>query len=399
MKKAIAMRCTQEQFEAIKPRLKENNIEIVDISSNFTRYCYLVNNFKSIQNKIANVGTEDYKNSNREVLETWNEKVFLEACGIVVVPTLEEVYKYFENAKTIRVGNVEFERKGDIYFSSGSFYQTENRYCMWHPFNGYSLIVEAKKPIRTNKLTELEKRVEVLEMINKLGQVASGTEKPINIPCGVESILRRDGSSIPILKAPLYFDFDLGPVHSPEKEMQWRVENEGIKVPQSLKDDLKNGTLKMGYESNDIKSFRKNNEKDIKSISSHAHDAFIKAIKEGKIQLPKTVDVIEELKNYKPNHRPLGFGYDFGIQQFFKDSQKDLKTHTEIIGLKMKNEELEAEIKHILAGGKSKWEKEIEFLKKFNTEAIADCNYMLSILKASLHPTMYNAVLKQMNMK
>lgn len=270
-----------------------------------------------------------------------------------------------------------------------------------------------KKSSITNKLTELEKRVEVLEMINKLGPVASGTEKPINIPRSAESILRRDGSSIPILKAPLYFDFDLDPIHSPQKEIEWRIKNAGIAVNQTLKDDLKNGTLKMGYEANEIKAFRKNNEKDIKEFSSHAHDAFMKAIKEGKIQLPKTIDVIEELKNYKPLNFGIDFGFGLDRTVFYESGARSGKNaaatnllidhlhrhRKENNDLKMKNEELEAEIKHILAGGKSKWEIQIEDLKKFNTEAVADCNYLISILKSSLHPTMYNAVLKQMNMK
>jgi hypothetical protein len=72
MKRPIAMRCTREQFESIKDRLPYEIIEIDD----FEEYNYLVNNY----------GYEDFKIGNtnfladREIHETFNADIFLEAC-------------------------------------------------------------------------------------------------------------------------------------------------------------------------------------------------------------------------------------------------------------------------------------------------------------------------------
>lgn len=104
MKKAIAMRCTKEQFEAIKPKLQKY-APTVDLEVGiFQNENFLTNYFWGKKNIIGNISLLSVQNYDRELIEEWNEKVFLEACGI-----------------------------------------------------------EIEKPIRTNKLTELEKRVEVLE--------------------------------------------------------------------------------------------------------------------------------------------------------------------------------------------------------------------------------------------
>lgn len=83
MKKAIAMRCTQEQFEAIKPKLSESTIHCM---SYFSIESFLVNNLAG-GNKISNVHEHVAESHNREVHQEWNEKIFLEACGIEVEET------------------------------------------------------------------------------------------------------------------------------------------------------------------------------------------------------------------------------------------------------------------------------------------------------------------------
>lgn len=112
MKKAIAMRCTKEQFESIKPKLESVGLEISQLKD-FETSCYLVNNFSGNINSITNILPYDINSYNRKVYQEWNKKLFLEACGI-----------------------------------------------------------EVEKPIRTNKLTELEKRVEVLEAKIKLDDLS-----------------------------------------------------------------------------------------------------------------------------------------------------------------------------------------------------------------------------------
>jgi len=219
MKKAISMLCTQEQFIQLKPKLK--NCQISDISGNFNSFCYLVNNFRNTNNNIANVGREDCQNSGREVFETWNENTFLAACGIKI-----------------------------------------------------------EKPIRTNKLTELEKRVEILEHKVDL-------KKIVDMP------------SNPELKQPFA----------------------GIKAP--------------------------------------IYESLLKAIKEGKIVIPKTTNIIEELKNYKPMSLNLGLDFGHGFMQPHLSDSFDIFQQYEILKqennkLKLRIEELEAENKAILSAPNAK---------------------------------------------
>ena len=73
------MKCTREQFECIKPKLKG----FINRSlSDFEKLNYLCNFAWGEKDTISNFNSSDYKNFNREVHETWNEKIFLEACGI-----------------------------------------------------------------------------------------------------------------------------------------------------------------------------------------------------------------------------------------------------------------------------------------------------------------------------
>lgn len=74
----IAMRCNEEQFKAIEPKLKE--IEVVSISS-FENYPYLTNNFQRQQAVVSNI--PEHSCLGRWVYKQWDEKVFLEACGII----------------------------------------------------------------------------------------------------------------------------------------------------------------------------------------------------------------------------------------------------------------------------------------------------------------------------
>lgn len=78
----IAMRCNQEQFEAIKPKLEKANFKILnDRMVPFNIDEYLTNSFNG--NKIVNIHS-CIKHNNRTVYETWDEATFLRACGIEV---------------------------------------------------------------------------------------------------------------------------------------------------------------------------------------------------------------------------------------------------------------------------------------------------------------------------
>lgn len=86
MKKAIAMKCNQEQFEAIKPKLEKAGVgsyRFIDISE----FPYLTSPLKNNE-KVSNHSL-DTMNRVREIHKTWNERIFLEACGIETQETFE----------------------------------------------------------------------------------------------------------------------------------------------------------------------------------------------------------------------------------------------------------------------------------------------------------------------
>lgn len=75
-----AMQCTQEQFEAIKPKLIERGCLVKDIG-NFKKYCYLVNNISNSNGLISNIEIKDINNYGRNVYEEWDEEIFLRNLG------------------------------------------------------------------------------------------------------------------------------------------------------------------------------------------------------------------------------------------------------------------------------------------------------------------------------
>ncbi len=80
MKKAIAMKCTREQFDAIKDKLVD--MEIRQILS-FYDNPYLVNNYNGKGCEIISNSVKSFSELyGREIHETWNEEIFLNACGI-----------------------------------------------------------------------------------------------------------------------------------------------------------------------------------------------------------------------------------------------------------------------------------------------------------------------------
>ena len=78
MKTKINMRCTQEQFEAIKPKLV--GIDITDTRFDLNEYPYLTNDFRGLG--IGSRSKDMMGNDDSIIVETWDEQVFLEACGI-----------------------------------------------------------------------------------------------------------------------------------------------------------------------------------------------------------------------------------------------------------------------------------------------------------------------------
>jgi hypothetical protein len=79
--KPIAMRCTEEQFNAIKPKLEKAGLVITDMES-FLVADYLVNNFRDDLGIVTNLGSP--YGCERPIFEEWDEQTFLEYCGIVL---------------------------------------------------------------------------------------------------------------------------------------------------------------------------------------------------------------------------------------------------------------------------------------------------------------------------
>lgn len=77
MKKAIAMKCNQEQWDSIKGKLVGCEIERITTLGSES---YLVNCFKV--DKTTNLNFYCSSAWTKEIHETWNEQIFLEACGI-----------------------------------------------------------------------------------------------------------------------------------------------------------------------------------------------------------------------------------------------------------------------------------------------------------------------------
>jgi len=94
MRKAIAMKCNKEQFEAVKEKL--NGIKFDDCLFDLREYPYLTNNYGTSKSEKLGSHSRDMIRKETEVHETWNEKVFLEACGIEPTFTItkETILKY-----------------------------------------------------------------------------------------------------------------------------------------------------------------------------------------------------------------------------------------------------------------------------------------------------------------
>jgi len=83
------MRCTQEQFESIKDRIK---LKIANVE-NLKGYPYLINYAGNKQKVVTNYSISAIKNDKMELYETFDSEIFLKACD----SWEDEVkYEYFD---------------------------------------------------------------------------------------------------------------------------------------------------------------------------------------------------------------------------------------------------------------------------------------------------------------
>jgi len=180
----IAMKCNQEQFEAIKPKL--GGLKIKSIAS-FKACEYLLNNYMGEKLLISNnnaSGKLDFPE--RIVHETWNEKIFLEACGIETTPTLEEVKEYFKDAETVQCLHdndayyLDFSKEIEYKYNKIILYkQKDEPYSgcrtyveLWNNKKSYAKILAYKKPkeetfeITEKQIKEIHRCTSVINQID-----------------------------------------------------------------------------------------------------------------------------------------------------------------------------------------------------------------------------------------
>lgn len=78
MKRPIAMKCTQEQFDSVRGKIPKGRIKNL---WDFDR-CDCVTNIYDDVDGISNISYSDGEYKGLVIHETWNEEIFLNACGI-----------------------------------------------------------------------------------------------------------------------------------------------------------------------------------------------------------------------------------------------------------------------------------------------------------------------------
>jgi len=115
MKRAIAIRCTQEQFDSIKDKIASK----INSVTSFETYPYLIN-FSDSERCISNIRKhnywDNYWNQNPEIHETFNADIFLEACGVEAEKVFSRENLQFRNPERENewldyTGNYEFRLK------------------------------------------------------------------------------------------------------------------------------------------------------------------------------------------------------------------------------------------------------------------------------------------------
>lgn len=127
----IAMKCNKEQFEAIKPKLEKiKKYSVTD----FNAYPYLTNTDGN-SDTISNIRKGSFGNTwirVRKTYETWNESIFLEACGIEREKTFEITKETIIKYKM----KDEFPEVFEVKLDVGKWYRNnecDKMFC----FNGY----------------------------------------------------------------------------------------------------------------------------------------------------------------------------------------------------------------------------------------------------------------------
>lgn len=196
--KPIAMKCTEEQFGAIKPILKENGLIVYQIT-NFEDTPYLVNNVGEEVGSVSNVSL-DLKNSyGRTVFEEWNQDTFLEYCGIKLEKQTEKTMGYklkvpiTDVLEIHNVACVEWKRKIKTDYLVRMNKEQEITFTEDEIDTMFLVATEDQKPVLTKIFGEKKKEIDYDKLktgsrvlIKYTGQHCSGieninTNEPVDI--------------------------------------------------------------------------------------------------------------------------------------------------------------------------------------------------------------------------
>ena len=86
--KPIAMKCSKEQFEEIRPLLIKDDRFKVKFIDSFKTHEYLINNYAELLGTITNMKLGRLGNK-RDIFHTWDKDTFLKYCDILPSPTFK----------------------------------------------------------------------------------------------------------------------------------------------------------------------------------------------------------------------------------------------------------------------------------------------------------------------
>lgn len=126
IKYPIAMRCNQEQFDAIFPKLVGKVKEIKIFSIDEDEKVYLINNLYNQPGRIDLVTRGSTSQFDRTLYERWNEEIFLDACNIpsigiaVEQPTHKEVLLETPKSDVVLIDDLKNTDNICIVFKGGT---------------------------------------------------------------------------------------------------------------------------------------------------------------------------------------------------------------------------------------------------------------------------------------
>ena len=92
----IAMKCTQEQFDAVKPKLnKKKSLKVFLFNKEWKSFYLALLKDGRITNGLIH-------SNNGEIHEEWNEEIFLKACGIEAETLQEKEQRLLEELEEVR---------------------------------------------------------------------------------------------------------------------------------------------------------------------------------------------------------------------------------------------------------------------------------------------------------